>query len=118
MWTIEREELKAKYPRLIADIQRQHVMHPDVTVELIEKHKPVKGLTHTRSYFGIGTVGDIDVYYQYDMEYIITDPKRLPEIGRAIRCVTFYDTFQEYEVARITQLSAVNPDQQQGLNLN
>ncbi len=110
---IGREELKKEWPELIAYIQKNHVMEPVIEKELFHnpKFKPQKGLCHTRGYFIIFG----EYFVQYEMDHIIVDPK-LSLIGRSLREVIFYDTFQEYESARVNTMS--KSKDQTGLNLN
>lgn len=122
MLVINREELKADWPWLIAEIQKNHEMHPDVYTTLFHNPDPAlypqKNLAHSRGYFCVMESHSDDSYYlQFTMEYIIQDVE-LQLVGRSLREVIFYDGFVEYEAARIKQLSSVSPDQQDGLNLN
>jgi hypothetical protein len=111
MITFKREELKKEFPKLIALIQKNHVMEPNIERELFINNKPVKGLCHTRGYFVI-----MDKFFiQYEMEHIIVDPN-LNLIGRSLRKVIFYDDYQEYESARVKRMS--KSKDQTGLTFN
>lgn len=113
MIKVGREELKSKWKFLIEYIQKNHVMEPVIEKELFQnkKFKPQKGLCHTRGYFVI-----FDKYFiQYEMDHIIVDPN-LNLIGRSLREVIFYDTFQDYEAARVKAMSATKD--QTGINFN
>ena len=106
-----REELKKHLPELITLIQKNHVMEDNIERELFIENKPVVGLCHSRGYFVI-----MDEWFiQYGMEHIITDVN-LRLIGRRLTDVTFYDDFQEYESARVKQMS--KSKDQTGLNFN
>lgn len=113
MIKVGREELKAKWAFLIEFIQKNHVMEPNIERELFHnpKFKPQKGLCHTRGYFIIFN----DYFVQYEMDHIIVDPN-LSLIGRSLREVIFYDTFQEYESARVKAMS--KSKDQTGINFN
>lgn len=111
MIQINREELKAQYPDLIAGIQKKHVMEPNIYQELFIDNKPVQGLCHERGYFVI--IGDM--FIQYSMEHIITDVD-LCLIGRRLTSIIFYDNYQEYEADRIRTMS--KSKDQTGINLN
>ena len=111
MTTITRTELKEKLPWLISMIQKNHVMEDNIERELFRNNKPVKGLCHQRGYFCIAG----EFYIQYLMDHVIVDPKRRL-IGRAVQEVIFYDNYQEYESARVKQLSSSRD--QTGLNYN
>lgn len=113
MIKVGRKELKSKWKFLIDYIQKNHVMEPNIERELFHnpKFKPQKGLCHTRVYFII-----FDQYFvQYEMDHIIVDPN-LSLIGRSLREVIFYDTYQEYESARVKAMSASKD--QTGINFN
>lgn len=112
MTTISRQELKKNFPDLIAMIQRQHVMGPEIEEELFVRHKPVVGLCHTRGYFVIWD----GMYIQYTMGHVIVDLKGI--IGRSLQEVIIYDSYIEYERARVKAMSKVAPADQTGLNLN
>jgi hypothetical protein len=116
MEIIERDELRDEYPDIVKGIQSRHEMHPDVPIELFKRHKPVKGLAHTRSYFIIlSSTGRPDSYIQYYMRYQVVDPK-LNLIGRAVDKVIIYETYQEFEADRVRLLS--NSKNSEGINLN
>jgi len=86
-------------------------MESNIERELYIDNKPVVGLCHTRGYFQI--MGEF--FIQYTMEHIITDVD-LTLIGRRLTEVIFYDNYQEYETARVTQMS--KSKDQTGLNFN
>jgi hypothetical protein len=113
MITIGREELKEDFPDLIADIQKKHVMEPNIYDELFVRNKPVKGLCHQRGYFVI--VGDM--FIQYVMDHIIVNPD-LQLIGRSLQQVIVYDDYQEYERERLLKFNSVKPQDQTGINFN
>lgn len=115
MIKVGRQELKDKWAFLIEYIQKHHVMEPVIEKELFDnpKFKPQKGLCHTRGYFILFG----EYFIQYEMDHIIVDPN-LSLIGRSLREVIFYDTFSDYEAARVKAMSAVKPEEQTGLNLN
>jgi len=116
MDVIDRDELRDEYPDIVKGIQTRHNMHPDVPIELFKRHKPVKGLAHTRCYFIIiSTKGKDDMYLQYWMRYQIVNPDA-QLIGRAVDKVIIYDTYQEYEADRVRELSKGR--NQEGLNFN
>lgn len=106
-----RQELKKEFPKLIELIQKNHVMEDNIERELFITNEPVKGLCHTRGYFVI--MGNF--FIQYEMDHIIVDPK-LNLIGRSLREVIFYDSYQEYESARLNAMSGSKD--QTGLNFN
>jgi hypothetical protein len=108
---IEREELKNEYPVLIEIIQKNHVMEQNIYDELFVNHKPVVNLCHTRKHFVI--CGDF--FISYEMDHIITDVQ-LTLIGRRLARVTFYQSYQEYEVARVKGMQ--RSKDQTGLNFN
>src|SRR5688572_28984754 len=100
MLTINREELKAEFPKLIELIQKHHVMEDKIERELFINNKPVKGLCHTRGYFMV-----MDEYFiQYEMDHIIVDPN-INLIGRSLREVIVYEDYQEYESARLKAMT-------------
>lgn len=116
MDVIDRDELRDEYPDIVKGIQSRHTMHPDVPIELFKRHKPVKGLAHTRAYFIImATAGKDDIYLQYHMRYQIVDPK-ISLIGRAVDKVIIYESYQEYEADRVRSLS--KGKHSEGLNFN
>lgn len=111
MIQIDREELKSKFPDLIAGIQKKHIMEDNIYQELFVDNKPVVGLCHERGYFVI--MGDH--FIQYYMEHIITDVD-LNMIGRRLTAVIIYDNYQEYESDRVKTMS--KSTNQTGLNFN
>ena len=114
METIEREELKKVYPNWIDLFQKHHTMGPEIYEELFIKHTPVENLGHSRDYFLI--IDDI-FYTSYCMDHIIVDVE-LKVIARRLLSVTLYDSFQEYEAARVRGMQSVKPEDQTGLNFN
>ena len=116
MDVIDRDELRDEYPDIVKGIQKIHVMNPDVPIELFKRHKPVKGLAHTRAYFVImSATGKDDIYLQYYMRYQIVSPKA-HLIGRAVDKVIIYESYQEYEADRVRSLS--KGKHSEGLNFN
>lgn len=113
--TFTREFMKKEFPELIQLIQKTHEMGPEIENELYVNHTPVEHLCHQRSYFKIFM--NPNIYMQYTMDHVIKNVE-LKLIGRAVQEVIIYDTFQEYEVARVKAMSAVAPQNQDGLNLN
>lgn len=111
MTTIERDQLKTDWKFLTDHIQKIHKDDPDVEIELFKRHKPVKGLCNQRRYFVI--MGEY--FLSYDMDVIVVEPE-LSLVGRSLQMVNLYDSFQEYESARVLQMS--NSKHQTGLNLN
>jgi hypothetical protein len=111
MTKINRDELKAQYPDLISGIQKRHVMEDNIYQELFVDNKPVVGLCHERGYFVI--MGDM--FIQYLMEHIITNVKA-SLIGRRLKEVIIYDSYQEYESDRVRLMS--KSKDQTGLNFN
>lgn len=110
---IERNELKATMPELIAFIQQHHVMGPEIEKELFIDRVPVEGLCHTRGYFIIWK----EFYLQYEMDHIVVTPS-IGELARRVNKVIIYESYQEYESERVKAMSAVKPNEQTGLNLN
>lgn len=111
MLQINREELKAEFPDLIAGIQKKHVMEDNIFQELFVDNTPVVGLCHERGYFVV--MGD--QFIQYHMEHIITDVE-LQLIGRRLTSIIFYDSYQEYESDRVKTMS--KSSNQTGINFN
>lgn len=111
--TIDRAELKTHYKELIDYIQKRHVMEPVIEQELFVHNEPVPNLCHTRGYF----VMFGEYHIQYLMDHVIMDVD-LRLIGRSVEQVIFYDTYAEYEAARVRAMSGVKPSEQTGLNLN
>lgn len=79
--------------------------------ELFERNKPVLGLCTTLRCFMI-----IGPYYlQYEMDHqIIGFDKGKPLVGRSVQWVIVYDSFQEYEAARIMTLGTQPTDKVTG----
>ena len=117
MTTFDRKFLKEEFPELIQIIQKAHVMENNIEQELFVNHEPVVNLCHTRGYFMVLQNSKGPMYIQYEMDHVIQDVE-LRLIGRAVMSVTHYDTFQEYESARVRAMSSVAPNEQTGLNLN
>jgi len=111
MTTIERAELKTNWKFLTDHIQQKHEMGQEIFDELFVKNKPVRGLCHERRYFVI--MGEY--FLSYDMEHIIADPN-LFLIGRSLRRVNLFDSYQEYESTRVKEMSGKKD--QTGLNFN
>ena len=111
MEKFDREELKRDHPHWIEAIQGRHVMGPEIEQELFVNNTPVKNLGHSRVYFVIIH----DVYLSYEMDHIIVDVrKRL--LARRLLSITLYESFQEFEGARVREMS--NVKDQTGLNYN
>jgi hypothetical protein len=111
MIKVSRDELKANWKLLIDFIQKNHVMEPCVEEELFINNKPVIDLCHTRGYF----IMFGEWYVQYSMAHVIMDVQ-LRLIGRAVEEVIFYDTYAEYESARVRAMSGTK--NQTGIHLN
>lgn len=113
MIVIEREELKEKYPHIIKAIQASHVMEDNIERELYINNKPVKNLGHSRYYFTI--IGDNEFFIRYILDHIIMDvEKRI--IARRLEQVILYESYQEFEAARVSQMSTSKD--QTGLHFN
>jgi len=113
MEKFEREELKRDHPHWIERIQQMHKMGPEIEQELFVNNKPVKNLGHSRVYFTI--LGDNEFFISYEMDHIIVDVrKRL--LARRLLSITLYESFQEFEGARVREMS--NVKDQTGLNYN
>jgi hypothetical protein len=116
MERFDREELKKDHPYWIKRIQEDHIMGPEIEQELFVNNTPVKNLGHSRVYFVIlATRGLDDMYMSYEMDHIIVDVKdRI--LARRLLSVTLYDSFQEFEGARVREMSQVKD--QTGLNFS
>jgi hypothetical protein len=88
-------------------------MGPEIEKELFIDRTPVRGLCHTRGYLIIWK----EFFLRYEMDHIIVNPETA-EIGRRINEVTLYESYQEYEAARVLAMSSVSPNEQTGLNFN
>lgn len=110
-----RKWLKENWPELLPSLQKAHVSDEDHVTRALSKHKPVAGLTHTRGYFRVLNT-EPATYIQYDMDYIIVDPKKLPEIGRRISRVIIFDSEMEYLVAFNRAMHSKAPEDQTGIS--
>lgn len=115
--TFDRKFLKEEFPELIQIIQKNHVVGDEVYHELYIAHKPVVNLCHTRGHFAVFHNSKGPLYLQYTMAYVIQDVEA-KLIGRAVEDVTHYETFIEYEAARVKAMSSVAANEQTGLNQN
>jgi len=115
---INRQTLKDLHPEIITAIQGIHKMGPEIEKELFIDNEPVVGLCHQRGYFLVWKWNDgAVIYLNYLMDHVIRDVAT-KQIGRSVMEVTIYDSFIEYESARVSKLSSVSPKDQTGLNLN
>jgi len=116
---IDQDQLEKRYRKLALSVTMLHfnmpefVSHMETVKERLLASRD-KGDGVERKYF----IHVEDNYFQYVIDYeLYPYGNRLP-VAIRLREVTVYDTFIEYEAARVKTLGLVKPNEQHGLNLN